>query len=87
MSGGVGRWLEGLGTPAGHRGQAERRRAPWVRDAGAAPAGLPPPNNALEPTAPKGSLCPCVRRCLGAAAHRERSASIGSGNRWKKVIG
>jgi hypothetical protein len=75
MSGGVGRRLEGLGTPAGPRGHAERRRAPWVRDAGATPACLPPPNNALEPTAPNGSFFLCVRRWVGAAAQRQRSAS------------
>src|SRR5262249_14426530 len=32
--------------------------------------------NALEPTAPSGSFFPCGCPCLGAAAHRERWASI-----------
>ena len=36
---------------------------------------LPPPNNALEPTAPSGRLCPGGRLCVGAAAHRQRSAA------------
>src|SRR5262249_38531340 len=36
---------------------------------------LPPPNHALEPTAPSGRFSPCGSRSLGAAAHRERSAS------------
>jgi hypothetical protein len=33
---------------------------------------VPPPNNALEPTAPSGRLCPGGRLWVGAAAHRER---------------
>ena len=36
----------------------------------AAVPGASEPNNALEPTAPNGSLCRCGRRWLGAAAHR-----------------
>ena len=39
---------------------------------------LPPPNHALEPTAPTGSVCPCVGPCLGAAAHRGRSCDTRS---------
>jgi hypothetical protein len=33
------------------------------------------PNHPVERTAPSGSFFPCVRRCLGAAAHRKRSVS------------
>ena len=29
-------------------------------------------NYAVERTAPSGSVVPCGRRCLGAAAHRQR---------------
>ena len=34
--------------------------------------GVSGPNNALEPTAPNGWFFPCVRRWVGAAAHRGR---------------
>ena len=34
------------------------------------------PNKAVERTAPSGSFFPCGRRCLGAAAHRRRSAAV-----------
>jgi len=30
------------------------------------------PNHPVERTAPSGSFFPCVRRCLGAAAHWKR---------------
>ena len=44
--------------------------APWGRGAVPMAGRSAPPNNALEPTAPKGSGCPCGWRSMGAAAHR-----------------
>ena len=45
------------------------------------PVSLPPPNNALEPTAPSGSFFPCGCWYVGAAAHRGRSVARAAGGR------
>src|SRR5215831_1835341 len=47
------------------------RRAPWERGRVVLPACLPPPNHALEPTAPRAAWC-SKHISRGAAAHRER---------------
>jgi hypothetical protein len=56
-----------------------RRRSSAGRPGGGARwpkrRSLPPPNNALEPTAPSGRVCPGGRLGVGAAAHRGRWAS------------
>ena len=78
----IGGWRGSESRPSVRavRGSAGRpgRRTRWSRR-----ASLPPPNNALEPTAPSGRVCLCARRDLGAAAHRERSVAraAGSGRR------
>jgi len=62
VGGVVAEWRGGGGRSVRGQGRAEG-------------GGTSGPNQALEPTAPSGSLgsggCPC----LGAAAHRQRSAS------------
>ncbi len=64
-------------TCARRRGPVGGRRALWERggDSNGGPA-FPPLNFALEPTAPSGRGCRYGCWCLGAAAHRGRSATL-----------
>src|SRR5437867_4878728 len=62
-----------VGLAAGAAGDTCQASVAGWRSPGALGAGrrtqrrtaFPPPNLALEPTAPSGSFFPCVRRCLG----------------------
>jgi hypothetical protein len=76
----VGGWRGSGPVPGvgGRRGAAGR---PGGGARGPKRRSLPPPNHALEPTAPSGRLCPGGRLWVGAAAHRERSVARAAGGR------